>query len=138
MINPKELRLGNYIKRLSCPRASEPEIIQVEAICDDMINMGDCFNDGLCELEYYEPIPLTEEWLLSCGFSKKSKDSSIFLKEEDDFTYMFLGDNFSRHYKHQKLFEFVYLATIEYVHQLQNFYWCLNGKELEIINKTLV
>jgi hypothetical protein len=68
----------------------------------------------------YEPIPLTEDWLLKFGFETNGKKMKIELELELE------GD--------KKLF-FVHSRGeihIQYVHQLQNLYFALTGKELTI------
>ncbi len=57
----------------------------------------------------FQPIELTEEWLLKMGFTK-SKDSfnAFYLELFDD------------------------VLNIKYVHQLQNLYHALTGEELTI------
>jgi hypothetical protein len=70
------------------------------------------------------PIPLTEEWLLKFGFEKSNKyrgyNKGLYLAcaWEQYFT---LSNNHG------------YIANINYVHRLQNLYFALTGKELQII-----
>jgi len=82
-------------------------------------------------VENFEPIPLTEEWLLKFGF--------IYT---DDV------DNLNRDYKlqefeiqlHLDVNDFMCCNTIpnyvqiKYVHQLQNLYFALNNEELTLNN----
>lgn len=91
-------------------------------------------------LDHFEPIPLTEEWLLRFGFKKNepeisdgyfnwwNKEKSVSVDVEYVLTdngvellyYYVLQDiNGCRPYKH-----------IIYVHQLQNLYFALTGQEL--------
>mgnify|MGYP003148218537 CR=1 FL=1 len=72
----------------------------------------------------YEPIPLTEEWLVKFGFVENSISigSYAYLRIEKDLTFAVgvpyeSGGN-SRALKH--------------VHQLQNLYFALTGTELEL------
>lgn len=74
------------------------------------------------------PIPLTQEWLMRLGFYKSSFDNNEFI---DSKTGWFMVYENSGYYK---------LSTgrgligeqFKYVHQLQNLYFALTGKELEI------
>jgi hypothetical protein len=73
----------------------------------------------------YEPIPLTEEWLLKFGFEEWDKnawqkgfDLSIH-KIDSIFWYNNNGIN----------------VLIKYVHQLQNLCFALTGEELTLIEK---
>jgi len=70
--------------------------------------------------ECFEPIPLTEEWLLKFGFVEhpldwyRLKDFSICLKESGRCTVCCSGGIFH---------------IYAYIHQLQNLYFCLSGGE---------
>lgn len=91
--------------------------------CDFEGNEGDVWefdNNNPCQ-----GIPLTEEILLKCGFDKRSdghfnmfKHSEVDIIICNDFSsWQCDGINFS-------------VNRIKYIHQLQNLYWCLCGKEL--------
>jgi hypothetical protein len=74
----------------------------------------------------YEPIPLTEEWLIKFGFERNLKDGSWQNKGSFPLTFYFDGVRLSvKFYQgNEKL----------YVHQLQNLYFELTNSELEIKN----
>ena len=67
---------------------------------------------------YYTPIPLTEEWLVKFGFVKNidcegyNLNGLIFLNG-------YLTDSQRK--------------PLQYVHQLQNLYFCLTGEELSLL-----
>ena len=65
---------------------------------------------------YFEPIPLTEEWLLKFGFKK-------------------IGNRYGNGHKRKvilnKQFYHSIAGYIKYVHQLQNLYFALTQTELE-------
>jgi len=73
------------------------------------------------EIEYLQPIPITEEWLLKFGFEEQDRvfhNQIALYKGNECFNYnasFFEHDNF---------------VSIEYVHQLQNLYFALTGEEL--------
>lgn len=130
MINPKELRLGNFLRHLPCPRMPDGLEVEIVNSLDERyyINGSDCDNDGLCEFEYYDPIPLTEEWLVRFGFSDEgcygwfstvSNDDFEVVKEED--MWMLIDEVAGKERP---------LTHFEYVHQLQNLYAVLTGEEL--------
>jgi hypothetical protein len=111
-----ELRIGNWV--LSCSGGIETKV--------GIIAVG-------IEVPF-EPIPLTEEWLLKFGFKKESdksltkNDIAIFLDKRFK-TNLFLQEN-------QDNFKwFSYECKIQYVHQIQNLYFALTGDELTIKNK---
>lgn len=127
-----ELRIGNLIQEL------DYTIIQLDYdIIYELI-------EGIKELDYYEPIPLTEEWLLKFGFTNYEWcDDCAFIKihgghlmarllkgkwiltktrvTKDRDGHMTNG--------HDKI---VKDDLIKHVHQLQNLYFSLTGEELEI------
>lgn len=98
-----ELRIGSKISKNN-------NIITVDAktIFDIWINDG---------LKIYDPIPLTEEWLLKFGFEK---GSLIYFNLNGEI--VFKGDNAFRY--------FGLTVQLKYVHQLQNLYFALTGQEL--------
>ena len=71
----------------------------------------------------YEPIPLTEEWLLKFGFKRFPWGlvaGNLLFKDNLKCTELTfeVGNGFR--------------VEIKYVHQLQNLYFCLCGKELTL------
>tara|TARA_R110000822_G_scaffold233483_2_gene364915 strand:+ start:131 stop:478 length:348 start_codon:yes stop_codon:yes gene_type:complete len=70
--------------------------------------------------QLYKPIPLTEEWLLKFGFDIQLVE--IVLGE----FYLKKTENHFEYYCNNRV-------QIKYVHQLQNLYFALTSKELEII-----
>ena len=73
-------------------------------------------------LKQYEPIPLTEEWLLKFG-EMSIGDYQIYFNIEDNHLYE--DDDFS-------LCNKISWNKIKYVHQLQNLYFALTQEELTI------
>jgi len=73
----------------------------------------------------FEPIPLTEEWLLKFGFNKKGFDMKLK---------GFKLTASTRIIKEDRLGAFHYKGTgsIGTVHQLQNLYFALTNEELTI------
>lgn len=107
-MNAQELRIGNYISNGVLP-----------------IKAG---YDQVRFAEIFEPIPLTEEWLLKFGF--------VF---RGIYYHFPLNDIFKlEQYKHKNSFwlrhgkESIDCTRINYVHQLQNLYFALTGQELTI------
>lgn len=78
-------------------------------------------------ISQYEPIPLTEEWLLKFEFWTSDWDiHSTLRKQVLDSSLVYDKDN--------KTFDLGDLLNIkiEYVHQLQNLYFVLTGGELKL------
>lgn len=138
----KELRLGNYVKLskdyqyvgITIPSGT---IFKVESIETNSLylkcNIKDGTFYGKIPVSMVEPIALTEELLLKSGFTKEY--------------YGFCNDielSYGRYLHNDgvdddKLFASINSAEyplsrtpIEYLHQLQNIYLDLSGKELEI------
>lgn len=86
---------------------------------------------GLCNIENnpdaFEPIPLTEEWLLRFGFYKPAYSwigDKFHLSEWDDYPL-----NWCVAFNKNNA---ILVDKLKYVHQLQNLYFALTGQELEI------
>lgn len=115
-----ELRIGNNLYF-----ASFLEINHTCRVVDlnDKTNLiGVVLNNGTyrCKKEKLQPIRLTEEILLKCGFSKiacfySSKDETLELTHD----FIVWKPNTKK-------------LEIKYLHQLQNLYFALTGEELII------
>jgi hypothetical protein len=84
--------------------------------------------------ESISPIPLTEEWLVKFGFEKYVNS---FRKGYNDLVYHFIYlkhlDSYACYIEYEDDSELYPISfNIEYVHQLQNFYFALTGEELII------
>ena len=129
MVN--ELRLNNWIS----VQFDQRKEIQVT-----VTNIEQLVNHGPEML--MRGIPINEEWLIKFGFNKKEKTNlylisihkfdlkklCVYLDEKDCTIAMV--DYFSNS-ERTELFPLNY----QYVHQLQNLFYCLVGKELIIVNK---
>lgn len=84
------------------------------------------------EITEFEPIPLTEEWLVKFGFDKwndwggmysidinEAKKAQIEYRIENNKCYLSIEDE-------------QISKQINYVHQLQNLYFALTGEELKV------
>ena len=79
------------------------------------------------ENSLYEPIPLTEEWLLKFGFEFYEGEKTFF---NDSYERNRVRLNYR---EDKKIFYWEDRNNMElkYVHQLQNLYFALTGEELE-------
>lgn len=121
MINANELRIGNIIR----DEHGTVHIIDKYDFIEELTIYG--FNFEKCN-----PIPLTEEWLLKFGFENKneyfdivtySNEICISLKDEEFSLYIRIDEDSYYSFEWTK---------INFVHQLQNLYFALTGKELEL------
>jgi hypothetical protein len=118
-----ELRIGNYIQD---KKDREITIIQVAHISEGLINYW--------MESVYQPIKLTDQWLEKLGF---------YLNDGEDFNHNFYYIPIGGSKLHINPKEGVVWITrdknifnnpalIEHVHQIQNLYFALTGKELEL------
>lgn len=107
----EEVRIGNIV---SSRYLSEYEI-----------ESGD-ITDLYYDFNRFNPIPITEEWLLKLGFKQwgsykhlwKVKGCQVCTVNSSLNSGFYLNEN--------------YRVTIQFVHQLQNLYFALTGEELTI------
>ncbi len=122
-MDARELRIGNFVK------LNEKEF----TIIHEILEVGmTCKTKSLGQKDYYEiedltPIPLTEEWLLKFGFDLNSDHFIGEVWGIEGNNYYFCISCKSYTFVHSS-----FNTRIEYVHQLQNLYHALTGKELEI------
>jgi len=117
-MNAREFRIGNYILFNNFIQRERLVIVDGRFLLP--------FNETELEINnYYQPIPLTEEWLLKFGF-EKIITFDVFptffrnkINVNDGIVYV-CGCGFLNH--------------IKYVHQLQNLYFDLNNEELTLNN----
>jgi hypothetical protein len=109
-----ELRVGNLLDY-------NGKTIIVDTIYYDQINLDFTDFSGI-KFEALKGIPISEEWLLKFGLKFVKKDESdlfVCTVETYDFYYSDVLNSY-----------FFLRVEIEYVHQLQNLYFALTGKEL--------
>jgi hypothetical protein len=129
-----ELRIGNYLK------GKQGHVIVSEIRTNNSVKIHDntsSFSVGICLI----PIPLTEEWLLKFGFEDIGLNMSCsnwLVKEQKGIWRQAIRIAYNERSEEWSLtLECVSpptlsIATIKYVHQLQNLYFALTGKELII------
>ena len=126
-----ESRIGNWIKHLT-----KEETVWSTQSPDGINSMPE---------GWYEPIPLTEEWLVKFGFEKiKFKNYKSPCYELKDIILM-------KDIRDWNIFKYCVsvgdegedvdgtgfiLSTVKCVHQLQNLYFALTGEELELVKAT--
>ncbi len=114
----EELRIGNIIKTVGGRLPYwEVTFADFEPISENPEN--------------YQPIPLTEEWLLKFGFEKRKDDSEYyafngFYLDSDYIPFTMCNSS--------GIWD-CYAIKQVYVHQLQNLYFALTGEELKIKTK---
>ena len=134
MITGNELRINNLIYR--------------KFYKNDQKEVREMILPYFSQFDRLEPIPITEEWLLKLGFIEDSFEYikiispdgllGIRLNPYDvDFeeigVCIFQKDDTGITEEHEN--HYVFLYSIKYIHQLQNLYFALTGKELEYVGK---
>ena len=109
-----ELRIGNLVNKITT-RDNDADLT--------IVNAEDIFNVS-ADIDFYEPILLTEYWLYTFGFKKTEHKYYYFISLFECYFNKEL-DVLINGYK-SSLF-----ISIKYVHQLQNLYFALTGEELE-------
>ncbi len=134
-MNSLELRLGNFIRF-----SDDGTIFEVGSIELNGFTVKNENETTWIESVEFQPIPLTEEWLLKFGFEKtegmhiNSYKLVINIISPDEKIYLILSSHnyywIGQSYKTDSVD--VGLGKLDYVHQLQNLYFALTGKELTI------
>jgi len=120
----KELRIGNILDKSLKSGQGRKQLAEIG--CQDIVRIFE--NTGSFN---YEPIPLTEEWMLKFGFVKRG------------IYYHFpMNDIFKlEQYKNKNAYwlrhgaESIDCVRINHVHSLQNIFHCLVGEELKLADK---
>lgn len=108
MINPKDLRIGNYLRI-----KGSDTIIQVEP-----------YLLSISELINYKAVVLTPEILEKCGFVMHM--TKQLWKNGNFYLHHYLVSNNEYCFKYRDFTS----SSIQYLHQLQNLYFALTGTEL--------
>jgi hypothetical protein len=126
MTRTSELRQGNYVlqshlETVNVVLGTKPKYI----LTDCKVADGDWIGSAL-----YEPIPLTEDWLVKFGLETSQYYSGhrVRYKLPDERFEIDLEEDG----EHGISFEGNILTYINYVHQLQNIYFTLTGEELNL------
>lgn len=119
-MNAQELRIGNFVEK-SLKSGNGRSVINAIG-CQDIVKIYEgtgSFN--------YAPIKMTEDIIVKCGFVE------IF-KSEMHATFYITDLSFYFWYNDGKQYVNFKGAHIDctYIHELQNIYYCLTGKELSI------
>ena len=140
MIQSNELRLGNIFHS-----PEDNEIVFIEKIQKEFVDVrnigdGEFHYSYLCQIQHLKPIELTPEILEKCGFEKSLIDESnpgdgcyysmkIIDDKHCDLSFI-SGDK--NGILEVCLFPYETWFIFQYIHQLQNLYYALTGKELDI------
>jgi hypothetical protein len=140
MINPKELRIGNFVEF----GIIEKIFIPVSTIGGSGINGkyeadADMLSEGVDYIPYLEeykfedinPIPLSRELLFLCGFELQKGLLAHRYFKKDDLELERSAEGFKRIMVTQ-FCTFRFELEYKFFHEIQNLYFSLTGKELEV------
>jgi len=125
MIHKTEVRVGNKIMF-----SDDSSIFEVSGIHEFGLDVVNDIEETYIEYDQFEPIPLTEELLLKCGFE--------YTDEEKEFLQLSVFRTFKLNADNSDNFSSVTFrindTTIEItsIHQLQNIFFALTNQELKI------
>lgn len=134
-LKAKDLRIGNLIyicgNTLDTYQTYYPRVVSVDII-REISEENEERPDAM--LSAFNPIPLTEDWLVKFGFEKSKAriignryTFGINPRTEDYIIIINQVDTTKQEFFYQNSF-----FDIKYVHQLQNLYYALTGTELNI------
>jgi hypothetical protein len=132
----EELRIGSFVLEFG----EVTQIVQLDRggktfyrINDMQVNKESFLTDGKVA---FEPIPLTEEWLLKFGFNKDYKQGYIgkdFSNLDFVLTELFVMGEWQKGYAFQfSAGGWSRYKEFNFVHELQDFYFAMTGEELEL------
>jgi len=120
-----ELRIGNFIYYRD--KEILLEVSNLGSKGFETIGYEGTFVYGSDDIEEYNPIHLTKEWLLEYGFYENRSNNSWQLDTKYGFT---IWGRIDKGFNIYDEYDNEIGNTIEYVHQLQNLYFSLIGTEL--------
>jgi hypothetical protein len=128
MIPINELRKGNWVN-VSHVHFKETEISTIQI--DDLVRI---FTN--IPTYDYNPIPITEEWLLKFGFKNWATNDNCFIKKHIQLELIIFNDK-TPVAKANNITGFYYffnkeIQSLTFIHQLQNLYFALTGEELTL------
>ena len=140
-MNAKELRLGNYVL-IDNPKShpnllNQPVQVVVIQLRNDIsfpnsnasISVEIDIHNGFSQFnEFIKTIPLTEQWLLKCGFSKE--DENNFILHQNNIYFRVHRNLISGEFMCKLVNNYSFL--IKSVHNLQNLYFSITNVELTV------
>lgn len=116
-MNENEVRIGNWVKSPIEYSGGEEVVIGHLGVDKDGYNHY---------IDHCNPIPVTEDWLVRFGayWSGDQLLLNIGVFQLSSFLPMLPGGEY------RMCFKDIFIKEVKYVHELQNLYFALTGKEL--------
>lgn len=143
-----ELRIGNLVKANYRGISFICDVVKV--IFNEIFVKG-IMDDDKCEYEFsgdpekyagkengFEPIPLTEEWLVRFGFEFEKYTESIIANKSDLALLKMVGWKYFTFTTNLGNGKNEYCKDIICVHQLQNLFYSITGEELTISDPVFI
>jgi hypothetical protein len=121
-----ELRIGNYVQYSN---EHNVFILQVDTIYAKKITILFNSNPTTMKVSQIQGIPLTEEILLKCGFSEVEIYENVYHR---DYFRISLDKEGKQGLVKYGIEDYHVEVEVKSVHQLQNLYFALIGKELPV------
>jgi|SRR5580704_15183167 hypothetical protein len=141
MINPKELRMGNWLYFKTAPTgifefhqvvSTDPAAVKISNHPFPSVKAQENF-PGCVEYRHIDPIPLTSVILEALGFKINRASFNYSESSSHEQTIITYSKGwFMLVYYSTGEFSFMGWQKFKYVHNLQNLYYELTGEELEI------
>jgi hypothetical protein len=142
----EDLRIGNIVElnhfEYGYMYASVTWLNDLGDICLDLLDKRFTEEEYECTLTQIKPILINEEVLLKIGFSKRRDGSWDYVDNDDELCIEFLGKYIRIGYARmfhcpEDVTECEYSSELDfpyplYVHTLQNIWYLLTGKKLEL------
>ncbi|MGE9312866.1 hypothetical protein ACLOAU_14555 [Niabella sp. CJ426] len=125
-IKPQDLRLGNWVARYSYYRDT---FIQYEQVKD--LSIEDKVYSPLPS-SYCSSIPLTEEILVRAGFDPFGRDGWFSLPVTNEWSFIRVYSKYPQFVELSVNRHSLMPPGIKFLHELQNLFYSLTGRELEI------
>ena len=123
MISTVDLRIGNLIKVAEV-------VYRISGISETKVNSK--AHKGSFRAEELQPIPLTAEILEKAGFIQLKKSSWYDKVPQEGFSYKLYANRVMIFHPGENTLSHWLNTHIAYLHQLQNLYYWLTGREISI------
>ena len=124
-VTERELMFGNFVKAKSFPN----EVVALTAVCGRSMRASVLHSDGVLmsyDIKDLRALEITKSWLLKFGFKEVETDTHYLFEIHDgQYSVRSIGEGAFYFEMHDKR-----LRQIFSVHELQNVYFNLTGKEL--------
>lgn len=126
MIKVNELRIGNSVLH-------EGKVLTVHALSENEIGVYEnMFGSRYYPEESYDPIFLTEDWILKLGFEPIPDKNGSLYKKDYRFVYFFNTDNPHIMFEYDQFDINKSTRCVYSVHELMNLWYWLTGSELTL------